>query len=1286
MDTKKHFSFLFLLVLMAFTPFIALKANGSGAIFHYRISWNAPRLISDGHSPIEKILSFEGSVMAEDYGVLPVFTKSFPFDPMHDSLVEVMMNNPVYEQVSDENLEMVKDLDKISADINIVHLLSVARKKTSLVVRLLPLHLNNATGKIERLVSFGLDIHTVVKKNQALVKSAVSYSPNSVLASGAWFKFSVGADGIYRLSYNDLKKAGIDVGSIDPRNIRIYGNGGGMLPEANSAARIDDLMENAIFVSGEADGSFDAADYLLFYGQGPNRWDYNATDQLFHLRKNIYSDHMYYFLNFDKGPGKRISAIPSTTDSPTFLASKFEDFASYEMDDVNLIKSGRQWWDHQYFDVTTTRNYSFNFPGIDALSPVSVLAYVAARSIGTSTSFNISAQGNALMTIYIPPISGVFDDDFAKAKTGLATFATSNPVIDLKLTFNKSSSSSVGYLNYLELNALRSIAMNGSQLAFRSVAGTGPGKVTEFTLNGNGYNVQIWDITHAGSIGRIETSQNGSNYVFRVPTDTLREFMAFDGGVINNTPEFIGKVENQDLHGAETADYLIICHPAFLSEAERLAAFHVANSGMSVFITTPDKIYNEFSSGAQDITAIRDFVRMMYNKAQPGKEPRYLLLFGDASYDFKDRTQNNTNFVPSFESVESLSPVSSFVSDDYFGLLDANEGQSANGDLDIGIGRFPVDNIEQARASVDKVIHYCSQSEAVKNDWRNVVTFVSDDQNEGGNLFIEDSEDLANLVETSYKKYNVDKIYSDAYPIVSTSGGARYPDVNEVINKRVEKGALIMNYVGHGGEVGWAHERILEVPDINNWRNFNSLPVFVTATCEFSRFDDPERASAGEYVFLNSQGGGVALFTTTRLTFAGTNKSLLVNFYNNVFKKYSGSYLKLGDLLRVAKKDMGNSPNIHAFVLLGDPAMQMAYPDLNVVTTSINAHNPSSVPDTLTALSVVTITGEVRDAFGQKDTSFIGTVVPTVFDKSSEIWTKANAGEGPPVQYFLRKNAVYHGKVAVTNGSFSFSFIVPKDIAYEFGVGKISYYAFNPETDANGYDYNIQVGGYNKQAPADEQGPELALFMNNHQFRSGGITDQNPVLLADVSDSSGINAVGNGIGHDITAVLDGKTTTPMILNDYYVTDMNTFKSGEIKYQLSSLSDGPHQITVKVWDVYNNSTDASIDFVVVSSAEFALKHLVAYPNPMIDHTTFAWETNQVDQPLEAEIRIFTINGRLVKTLRQNFYSQGFRDASIQWDGTQDNGAKISSGMYVYKVQLMIPNGTTEQQTSKLVVIR
>jgi hypothetical protein len=1276
---------LFFALSLVFCSGIHARSQSSTSEMNLLFRWNPPFSVAPPESAPLLVLGFEGSVTRDGYGLLPFLVQNTDLASEYDKVAEVRIGNPVYEPLPAAISENLINRDRIGLEPVTGHDIMTGRESAYAAVSLLPLRLNPATGLVERLVSATLVVVIAPGNPLPGTKLVQTYADHSVLQSGNWYRFSLGATGIYRLTYEDLSKAGLPVGSIDPRNLRVYGNGGGMLPESNALLRIDDLAENAIYVSGEADGRFDPGDYLLFYGESPDQWFYSSQDHLFHHKKNVYTDVNYYFLNWDKGPGLRITTESSTSQTANNTISKFNAFAFYERDDINLIKSGREWWDHDYFDITTTRNYTFSFPNIDEVVPVTLIASVAARSTAGTTSFSVSAQGKSVMTIPIPATTAQYTDDYAIPKVGSAGFNTTDPVIEVKLVYNKTSNNAIGYLNYLEINAMRHLIMNGSQMEFRSVLGAGQGKVTEFRLTANaGQQITVWDVSNGHDVRQMEPQAEGTLHKFRVPTDTIREFIAFDGSDFL-TPTFVGAVANQDLHSAVVVDYIIVSHPSFAHEAERLAAFHRDHSNLSVMVTTPEKIYNEFSSGKQDISAIRDFVRMLYNRANGVNPPRYLLLFGDASYDYKSRIQDNTNYVPAFQSLESLSPIESYATDDFFVLMNDNEGQNCSGTLDLGIGRFPVFNAQQAKEAVDKVIHYCTNSDAVKNDWRNMVTFVGDDQDEGGNLFINDSEDLAAIVETNYKDYNVDKIYSDAYTQISTPGGARYPEVNDVINKRVEKGTLLMNYVGHGGEVGWSHERILEVPDIQAWSNFNNLPVFVTATCEFSRYDDPGRVSAGELVLLNPKGGGIALFTTTRLTFAGTNKVLSVNFYNNAFKKTDGRYYKMGDLIMLSKNLTGSSSATRKFVLLGDPALEMAYPDLQVVTTSVNGQSQSVATDTLKALAEFTIEGEIRDVAGNRMEDFSGTVFPTVYDKASEFYTKGNDGQSP-VMFSLRKNVVYKGQVDVVNGVFSFTFIVPKDIAYKYGVGRISYYARNEETDANGYDETIVVGGYNNGAPFDDRGPDIALYMNDRNFVSGGITGQSPVMLADVSDESGVNTVGNGIGHDITAVIDNRTNEPYILNDYYVSDLNKFTSGVISYPLSAQSEGSHQLTLKVWDVYNNSSEASIEFIVVPTAEFAFRHLFNYPNPMRDHTAFSFETNQVSQDLEVELRIYNLFGALLKTIRQTVYAQGYRVEPINWDGTTDQGWKISSGTYVYQMAVMLPDGTTSRLSSKLVVIR
>ena len=1289
LNSKKYIAqtFFSLLIIFEFsTPFFAFaKADTFILRKSTTIKWNPCDLIKISDSSSITILSFVGSTTREGFGMLPVSLQSIRLKTSADSILSVVMENPVFEPVQDYDQSNVRDLDKIPSEISIFHEQYTQRKIPNLQISVLPLRRNLGTGMIERLISFDLII--TIKESDDLLKteSPNLYAANSILAQGVWYKFATNVSGIYKLTFEDLQKAVINAGAIDPRNIRIYGNGGGMLPEANSAQRIDDLIENSIFVYTAIEGKFGAGDYFLFYGSSPDQWIYNKTDQIFHHKKNIYSDRAYYFLNFDTGPGKRITTESATTQTANNFISKFDDYIFYEKDEISLLKSGRVWYDHELFDLTTTRNYSFNFPNLDPATPLVLTSVVAARSTTGSTSFAVFAQNQRVMTITIPPTGSDYLDSYAIAENKSTGFSTTNPVIDIRMVYNRNSINSSGYLNYLELNAKRLLKMDGNQMLFRSVLGSGKNLVSEFSLAGNSQNIQIWDVTKGSDIKKIQTNFTGTNYVFRLPTDTLREFIAFDGNSFFS-PEFVGRVDNQNLHGAETADYIIVSYPAFNSEAERLANFHRQYDHLSVLVTTPDQIYNEFSSGAQDITAIRDFVRMIYKKAEPGKEPKYLLLFGDGSFDFKNRVQNNTNFVPSFQSAESLDPVGTYVTDDYFALMDENEGQGAFGELDLGVGRFPVVSIEQAKDAVDKVLHYVFKSDSVKRDWRNVVTFVADDQNIGGNLFINDSENLAKIIETSYKDNNVDKIYSDSYTMVSTPGGPRYPDVNAAINRRIEKGTLMINYVGHGGEVGWAHERILEVPDIKNWKNYDNLTVFVTATCEFARFDNPELVSAGEWAFLNPKGGGIALFTTTRPTFAGGNYVLANNLFQNAFKKVNGKHLNLGDLIMLSKVSAGSDANARKFVLLGDPAIHMAYPEQSIVTTSINNQSQTNIPDTLSALEEITITGEIRDASGNKMNEFSGVVFPTVFDKATEIWTNANYGEDVRVPFFLRKNSLYKGKVAVTNGSFTFSFIIPKDISYQFGIGKISYYARSKETDASGYDENIIVGGYNNRAFADNEGPLIRLYINDQNFVSGGITNQDPNLLAYVSDESGINTVGNGIGHDILGVLDGNTKDVLVLNDYYVSDDNTYKSGVINYRMPYLSNGEHSVTLKVWDVYNNSSVARVDFLVVSTASFAFKKLMNFPNPFSDKTTFSFEYNFPYTILELDLRIYSLFGKLVKTFHKTVMTEGFKAEAITWDGRGDDGELVGSGTYVYRLQVSLPDGTSEARSSRLVFIR
>lgn len=1277
--TLKHRLFLCSVILLLPLALISQERRSVS------LNWQDVLEFRINDSEIVYQLYFDGAVYKGENQEIPYYEAKVTA-VSGNSLPRVMLENEVYEPLNDPNLSGIKGLESLGSQILPATFLAYERKIPFNMVSFIPLRKNPSTGRLEKLVAFDIRLLPgTVSVN--LPQRNFSFANASVLASGNWYKIATNRTGVHRLSYDDLASMGIPVGSIDPRNIRIYGNGGGMLPESLTEFRYDDLMENAIFVAGENDGSFDASDYILFYGESPDVWKYNGQSGYFQHITNSFSDYTYYFITTDLGAGKRITPQSSTSDPATSIVTKFTDYAFYEEDELNIVRTGRTWYDSPPFDINLSQTYGFNFPNIDISEPAYIRSSVAARSF-SSSSFKYVYNGTTVMTASVQSITGSQYSDYAKARTANATFNVSGPSISLRVDYNRTSAGAIGWMDFIELNVWRNLVFSGGQVSFRNPEVNGLGNVAEYRLSNAGSNVQVWNVTDPINVMKVNTTLSGSEAIFRLPATELMEFVAFNGSSYIQ-PLFIKKVENQNLHGLQPYDMIIISHPSFLSEAYRLADHHINHDGLSIFVTENEKVYNEFSSGAQDITAIRDFMKMLYDRAPAGEEPKYLLLFGDASYDYKNRISDNNNLVPTWVDPFSLNIISSISTDDFYGFMDDIDGSGVSKLIDIGIGRLPVSSIEQARAAVDKIIHYAVNRTVVMNSWRNSICFVADD--EDGNLHMEShAERMAKMIDTTHQVYNIDKIYVDAYPQVSTPGGQRAPDVNAAINRRIDRGTMIMNYTGHGGEVGWGHERILEISDINSWTNYDAMPIFVTATCEFSRYDDPERTSAGELVFLNQGGGGIALFTTARATYGTSNFNLNYALYEAIFNKTNGDYPRFGDVIRMSKNKSGSvTTNDLKFILLGDPALKLAYPQYNAVTTNIELQSSAGTSDTLKALSKVTVTGEIQDWSGNRVESFNGTLFPVVYDKPVKIETLASDPSSYKYTFNIQNSILYKGKASIENGSFAFTFIVPKDIAYQFGNGKISYYARNNSTDASGYDRSIIVGGFESGGSKDDAGPMVDLYMNDESFVFGGLTDENPLMLAFVSDSSGVNTVGNGIGHDIVAVLDKNTEKSINLNDYYEADLDSYTSGSIQYPFAELEEGPHTLSLKVWDVHNNSSETYIEFIVSESAELAIDHVLNYPNPFTTHTDFYFEHNQPNNMLEVLLQVFTVSGRLVYTYNDFITTDGFRSGPVPpygWDGRDDFGDKLARGVYIYKLSVRSPDGTTADKLEKLVILK
>ncbi|GAB4252786.1 MAG: type IX secretion system sortase PorU [Vicingaceae bacterium] len=1223
----------------------------------------------------KEYLFFNNAKYATEYDHLPIFQKTLELK--NKKIIDVELKNIQVRTVQVKSLVNVEGFSKIPNEFKLTYQNSLVRKKNQGTIIILPIRKNSNTGQYEQLISFDVAIKTVPLNNQS---NKSGFATTSKLASGTWYKIAVVNDGVYKISYNFLKSMGIDVDNIDPTQIKIYGHGGGMLPKDNSAFRYDDLVQNAIEVVGESDGVFNQSDYVLFYGQSPHKWLYDTSNNMFVHELNEYSDSTFYFINVENNGDvpKRILNQNSLS-NPNQFATFFDDYQFYEKDFTNLIKSGRKWFG-DYFDATTTYNYAFNFPNLDPSSPAKFRVNGAARS-STVSNMNISVGGNSYPLSFSSVQTTCYYCNYFDEGELIQSTLVSGNVVYMTITYNKPNSASIAWLDFIEVNVRRNLFFSGNQLKFRDLNSVGTGNITQFTVSNANNSLKIWDISDPVNIYSQQYSITGTTISFSVPTDTLKEFIVFN----NNYDTLItnyGVVQNQNLHGLAQYDFIIIAHPKFLTAAQQLADYRTNNDGLSVVIVTPQQIYNEFSSGSRDIVAIRDFVRMFYKRAVlPSDFPKYLLFMGDGSYDNKNRLSGNIAYIPTYQSYNSYAPTGSYVSDDFYGLLDDNEGTWQVGEsIDIGIGRLPVKSSQEALDVVNKIINYNTPS--TMKDWRNIVCFVGDD--EDGNTHMNQANSLAAMVETGNKDYVVEKIFFDAYQQESTPGGERYPDVNKAINERVTKGALMINYTGHGGEVGWAHERVLGVADINNWEN-KYYNLMMTATCEFSRFDDPSRTSAGELTLLNPNGGTCALLTTVRLVYSTPNFALNQSFYNHVFTPdVNNNMPKIGDVFMNVKNDNKNDQNTRNFTLLGDPSMQLAYPEMDVITTKING-NSLSVTDTIKALETVTFEGYVADKNGNKLTNYNGTIYPTVYDKERPVTTLANDG-GNPFQFNIRDRKLFKGKASVVNGDFSFSFVVPKDIAYNFNYGKINYYAEDQQVDANGYYDGFLIGGTATNYAEDNTGPEIELYMNDRSFVYGGMTDENPTLLAYVSDVHGINMVGNGIGHDITAILDNETEDALILNDYYEADLNSYQKGVIKYPFEDLPEGKHTLTLKVWDVYNNSSEATIEFYVVKSKDIVLDKVYNYPNPFTTYTEFWFEHNQPGKPMWVQVQIYTISGKLVKTIEQPIVTEGYRSSSITWDGLDDYGDRIGRGVYIYRLKVRADNFSTAEKYQKLVILK
>lgn len=1263
---KIFFSVLRVIFIFLFTN------NAYSQIITYNIRWKS-NILENISGSNTVLMSFEENHFYRFGFQVPIFVDNIKIDNENKEAILVDYKTEIIQDELLKGIETknIKDFFEFSSTI------TFNRKHPYINIELIPVRYNSSLNKFERIVSFSIKI-SESQNNISILKSdkhSTSYASNSILSIGKWKKLKISQTGVYKLTFYQIKEMGFS----SPSNVKIYGNGGAFLGYYNNKPRIDDLVEIPIYINKGNDGVFNEGDYILFYAKAPVYWNYDLTNLAFTHFLHPYTNDSYYFITDYGNTATNIPSVNYDTLITTHVVNSFDDYAYHEQELHNFLKSGRLWVGES-FNYSLAQTFSFNFQNIVPNSSLYIQSAVYARA-NTSSSFTFNINGNNIgnQSIYGAPTSGtsVFGETFRKRITN------SSNQINISITYNKPASGGEGWLDYIILNVKRYLNFSSGQMMFRNASSVGINQFAEFQISTSKSNSIVWDVTSAISPFIIETTYQNNILSFKAPANEIREYIVFDGTNFLS-PVVVGDVPNQNLHALSDIDLVIVSNKNFLSAANELAEIHRNYDLLNVVVVTPEVVYNEFSSGMPDISAIKFFMKMLYDRAGNDslKMPKYLLFFGDGSYNNRSYFSGNTNFILSYQSATSLSAINSLTTDDYFGMLDNNEYEYI-GTLDIGVGRIPVKTISEAQNVIKKIKNYYTSLSL--GEWRNWVAFLADD--EDVNEHIAQSNTLAQYLENNFPQYIIDKIYLDAFPQKTTPTGDRYPDAQEAVEQRMKKGCLVFNYTGHGNEYALTHEHVIIISDIVSWANFNTLPLFITATCEFGRWDDYARVSAGELVFLNPRGGAINMLTTTRLVYSTSNFALNKAFFEVLFPKNSqGEYLRLGDVYRIAKNRTGGLGDINKrnFSLLGDPAMRIAFPKYTVVTDSINSIHISQFSDTIHPLQKVKVSGHVENN-NSVLSSFNGELFITVLDKPTNLITLANDG-GAPFQFTVQKDILFRGKVSVKNGYFVCEFIVPKDIKYTSGFGKISYYAINAGStdDATGSYNQLLIGG--EEIPLqDNKGPEISLFMNDENFSDGGITNDSPTLIVKLYDENGINTVSSSIGHDITAILNNNPSNKYILNDNYISEKDNYQKGTTTYAFSNLPPGEHVITVKAWDVANNSSEKSIRFIVKSSQQLAITRVINFPNPFTTKTQFYFEHNNPNTSLEVMIQIFTITGKVIKTIQKQFYSEGFRSPSIEWDGKDEYGDELAAGVYFYKIRVKNENQSVEK-IEKLVKLK
>ena len=1096
-----------------------------------------------------------------------------------------------------------------------------------------------------------------------------SYVNQSVLAGGSWVKISVTQSGVCKMSFGELRDAGIS----NPSQVRVFGYGGAQLTQDFTKRKIDDLPQVPVYVGDS---------YVLFYVQGPISWEW--TGSRFAHTRNTYSEAGYYFLTDNAGTTLAPTTAEAVSGSGTDVTS-YINLQVHEKDSLNLVDrsgvagGGKEFFGEQ-FSTNQKRSFSFTTLNAETTAKSNVYIRLAAKAAAVST-FTANVNGS----IGSATIAQVPTDNYTFGVVGQTNFSaiTKQDKQQVQLQFINSTTSALGWLDYIELATPCALQMTGDWMTVRTNTNAGSATPLKYHLTQAGSAVQIWDVTDLAAIKRMPTTQSGNEIQWTGSNqDGVHTYVAVKtGGTSYVKAKVVGEISNQNLHKLKNIDYVIICPEGYEAEARRLAQAHEQKQSITWAVVTDQQVYNEFSSGTPDASAYRWLMKMLYDRANngDGQKPRWLLLIGHGSFDNRGLLPNSgSNLLLTYQADESMNEVRSYASDDYFGWLDDNEGTDSGAytaKLDIGVGRLPVGSVEEAAVTVDKLIAYMDNTQHGK--WKNQLLYLADDGDKGQHT--QTAEESAEITRKNNLDFVVHKVYLDAYPQEVNASGESYPLAKNRVQNLLKSGVLFFDYSGHGGYNGVTSELVLSMHDIEKMNNVKQ-GFWAFLTCNFGQFDSGNRCAA-EVAMLNPNGGAMGVLAATRTVYAADNTNLNRAFAKELFKHSNVFHYEatLGEALKDAKNTLGVSDkgNKLAYVLIGDPAIRLNYPtDYQVETTT--------QMDTLHALAIQQVEGQIVDEDHAVVNDFNGDIEITIYDKMQVITTRDNddqTEDAVKVDYNDYPNTIFTGSAKVKEGKFQYTFMVPKDIRYNYGKGRIVYYAHDDtyNEDAVGHFEDFIVGGTGSVVAVDTVGPEMNIYLNSPAFADGGTTYPTPRFFAELYDPNGINTAGAGIGHDLLLIVDDDPKQTYAINEYFTSENGSYQKGLVSYLMDAMTDGPHSLSFRAWDLMNNSTTKSLNFVVESGIDPSIYSVMSYPNPVqqsgVMNITVLYD--QPDELLTTEVYVYNLNGQIIWSKIQN------NPENIQLNLGELN---MMPGVYLYSVKIKSATSKYSTCSGKIIVTK